>query len=78
MNIAAQVLKPKPDRSVYTTTPMASVFDAITLMAEKNVCGLVVREGAPVVKIITERDYVGKIAFMGGCQEQSKIRWANG
>ena len=65
MNIVAQVLKSKPDQSVYTTTPMASVFDAITLMAEKNVGGLVVMEGEPVVGIITERDYARKIALMG-------------
>ena len=36
VNIVAQVLKSKPDHSVYTTMPMASMFDAITLMAENG------------------------------------------
>ena len=74
VNIVAQVLKSKPDQSVYTTTPTASVFDAITLMAEKNVGGLVVMEGERVVGIITERDYARKIALKGRLSTETPVR----
>ena len=74
VNIVAQVLKSKPDQSVYTTTPTASVFDAITLMAEKNVGGLVVMDGERVVGIITERDYARKIALKGRLSRETPVR----
>ena len=75
MNIVAQILKSKTDQSVYTTTPTASVFDAITLMAAKNVGGLVVvTEGERVVGIITERDYARKIALLGRLSRETPVR----
>ena len=55
---------------------MASVFDAITLMAEKNVGGLVVMEGEPVVGIITERDYARKNGSHGTrAIQESPSQW---
>ena len=36
MSILAHILKSKPDHTVYTITPTASVFEALKLMAEKK------------------------------------------
>lgn len=74
MTIVAHILKAKPDHAVYTTTPPASVFDAIALMAEKNIGGLVVTEGDRVVGIITERDYARKIALRERSSSETTVR----
>ena len=74
MTIVAHLLKSKPSHAVYTTTPTTSVFDAITLMAEKNVGGLVVIEGERVVGIITERDYARKIALKARSSRETAVR----
>ena len=74
MTIVAHILKSKPGHTVYTTTQTASVFDAITLMAEKNIGGLVVMEGGRVVGIITERDYARKIALRARSSRETPVR----
>jgi CBS domain-containing protein len=74
MNIVAQILKSKPAQTAYTIAPVASVFDAIELMAQKNIGGLVVMEGERVVGIITERDYARKIALMARSSRETPVR----
>ena len=74
MTIVAHILKSKPGHTVHTTTPTASVFDAIALMAEKNIGGLVVMEGERVVGIITERDYARKIALRARSSRETPVR----
>jgi CBS domain-containing protein len=56
MKTAANLLKSKAHQSVHTITPEASVFDAIKLMADKNIGALLVMEGEGVAGIISERD----------------------
>jgi CBS domain-containing protein len=70
----AHILMSKPDRTVYTITPAASVFDAIKLMAEKSIGALVVTEGDKVVGIITERDYARKIILMARSSRETPVR----
>ena len=53
MKTAANLLKSKAHQSVHTITPEASVFDAIKLMADKNIGALVVMEAEQVAGIIT-------------------------
>ncbi len=74
MTTAAQILKSKPDKTVYTTTPAASVFDAVKLMADKNIGALVVMEGETVVGLITERDYSRKIVLMARSSRETPVR----
>ena len=74
MTTTAHILSSKPDKSIYTTTATASVFDAVTRMAEKNVGALVVMEGERVVGLITERDYARKIVLMARSSKDTLVR----
>lgn len=58
----AEVLKSKPISNVYSVTPDSSVFAAMKLMAEKGIGALVVLEGERLAGIVSERDYVRKVA----------------
>ena len=74
MKTAANLLTSKAHQSVHTTTPEASVFDAIKLMADKNIGALVVMEAEQVAGIITERDYARKIVLMSRSSKQTPVR----
>ena len=74
MKTAAQILGSKPDQTIHTITPSASVYDAVKLMAEKNVGALLVREGERIAGIITERDYARKIILMGRASKDTPVR----
>jgi len=65
MKTVAQILGSKPDQSVHTVEPTASVYDAVKLMADKNVGALVVTERGKVVGIVSERDYARKVVLLG-------------
>ena len=73
MKSAAQVLKAKPRQTVETVAPSTSVFDAVKLMAEKNIGALLVMENVSIVGIITERDYARKIVLMGRSSKQTPV-----
>jgi len=73
MKTAAQVLKSKPEQSVYSVTPATSILDAVKLMAEKNVGALLVLEGSKIVGMFTERDYARKVALMGRTSKDSPV-----
>jgi len=74
MKSVAHILKSKPDPTVYTIAPTASVLDALKRMAEKSIGALVVTEGEQVVGIITERDYARKIILMARSSKETPVR----
>jgi CBS domain-containing protein len=74
MKSVADILKSKPDQTIYTIAPTASVFDAVKLMAEKNIGALLVMEGEQMVGIITERDYARKIVLMTRSSKDTPVR----
>jgi CBS domain-containing protein len=74
MKIVAHILNLKPEQTVHTITPAASVFDAVKQMAEKSIGALVVIEGEKVVGIITERDYARKIILMARSSKETPVR----
>lgn len=59
---------------VWTITPSASVFEALKVVAEKSVGALVVMEGADLVGIISERDYVRKVILEGRSSKDTSCR----
>jgi CBS domain-containing protein len=60
MYTVKQLLDAKP-RDVVTIAPDASVFEALELMAEKDIGAVVVVHDDRVVGILSERDYARKV-----------------
>lgn len=48
-------------KEIFSITPDTTVFDAVSLMAEKNIGALLVMAGEQLAGIVTERDYARKI-----------------
>lgn len=61
-------------RNAWAIGPEATVFEAIQMMAEKNVGALLVTEGNRLVGIISERDYTRKVALKGKSSKQTAVR----
>ena len=60
--------------AVWTISPEATVFEAIKLMADKNVGALLVTERDKLVGIISERDYTRKVALRGKSSKETAVR----
>jgi CBS domain-containing protein len=74
MKTAAHLLRSKAHQSVYTITPEASVFDAIQLMADKNIGALLVMDADEIAGIVTERDYARKVVLLSRSSKQTPVR----
>jgi CBS domain-containing protein len=74
MKSIVQVLRSKPEQTVQAIAPSASVFDAVKMMAEKNIGALLVMEDVKVVGIITERDYARKVVLMDRSSKETPVR----
>jgi CBS domain-containing protein len=61
-------------KQVWCISPAATVFEAIQLMAEKNVGALLVTEGDRLVGIVSERDYTRKVALKGKSSKETAVR----
>jgi CBS domain-containing protein len=51
--------------TIWTVSPDATVFEAVSMMAEKNVGALLVVHGEELRGIISERDYTRKVMLRG-------------
>ncbi len=60
--------------SVWSIAPDALVYDAVALMAEKNVGALVVVQNGQLVGIISERDYTRKVMLRGKRSRETPVR----
>lgn len=60
-------------RDVYSVGPDATVYDAVAMMAEKNVGALLVVEDGRLVGIISERDYTRKVMLRGKRSRETKV-----
>ena len=74
MKTAADILKSKPHQTIFTIAPTASVYDAVRLMAVKNIGAVLVIESEHVAGIFTERDYARKIALMSRSSRETLVR----
>jgi CBS domain-containing protein len=59
---------------VWSITPDATVFDALTKMALKDVGALTVMEGDQLAGIISERDYARKVILQGKTSRTALVR----
>ncbi|MCX7256148.1 MAG: CBS domain-containing protein [Polaromonas sp.] len=74
MTSVAHILNSKADNAIQSITPGASVFEALELMASKNIGALLVMEGQEVRGIFTERDYARKIVLKGRLSPQTQVQ----
>ena len=68
-----QVLQGK-GHEVWSLDPNASVYDAIAMMADKEVGALVVMEADKLVGVVTERDYARKVVLQGRSSKGTKVK----
>ena len=73
MKSVLQILKSKPNQDVLSIAPDATVFDAMKLMAEKNIGALLVMEADDVRGIMSERDYARKVILAGRSSKEMKV-----
>lgn len=73
MKTIKEILEAKGSE-VWTIAPDASVMDAISLMAEKEVGALVVTEDGKLVGIISERDYARKVILKGRASRDTRVQ----
>ena len=60
--------------TVWTISPDATVFEAIQMMADKNVGAILVSEQEKLIGLISERDYTRKVALKGKSSKELKVR----
>ena len=72
MKTVSMLLESKGN-DVWSASPGTTVYDALVLMAEKNVGALLVLEGGRLVGIFSERDYARKVILHGKSSRQTTV-----
>ena len=68
------VLKTKP-QAIYTITPHATVYDALKMMADREVGSLlVISDSGELEGIVSERDYARKVILQGKSSKDTTVR----
>lgn len=73
MKTVRQLLEQKGGR-VLSTSPDASVYDALQIMADNEVGALVVLEGEKLAGIISERDYARNVILRGKTSKTTPVK----
>ena len=68
-----QVLQTKGS-NVWSVPPDATVYDALKVMAEKNIGAVLVIENGELIGIISERDYARKVALSGKSSKDTSVK----
>lgn len=73
MFIVKQILNQK-GRDVWSVPPDATIYEALELMAEKNIGAVLVMEDDALVGIFSERDYARKVVLQGRSSRETPVR----
>jgi CBS domain-containing protein len=66
------ILKQKSGQ-IWSIAPNATVYDALALMAEKEIGSLLVLDGNKLVGMLSERDYARKIILRGRSSKETRV-----
>ena len=66
-----QMLRGKP--VVHAVRPEDTVYDALRLMADKNIGAVLVRSGEQIDGILSERDYARKVILLGKTSKDTLV-----
>jgi len=72
MNTVRELLREKGSQ-VYIIAPQTTVYEALELMAAKNIGSLVVVEHGNVTGMFTERDYARKVILKGRSSKTTTV-----
>ena len=72
MSTVRQVLQSKSSE-VWSVVPKATVFDALRIMAEKDIGGVLVIRDRELVEIFSERDYARKVILEGKASKDTPV-----
>jgi predicted transcriptional regulator len=67
------VILNQKEGAVFSIAPDAMVFEAIQMMAEKNVGALLVMKSEKLVGVISERDYTRKVFLRGKKSKETRV-----
>ena len=72
-NIMVSQLLRRKGRQVYATRPETTVYEALQVMAEKNVGALLVVDSDGLAGIFSERDYARKVILQGKSSKDTPV-----
>jgi len=64
----------KKGTNVWSVSPDATVYDAMKMMADKDVGALLIMDGSELVGIVSERDYARKVILQGRSSKDTPVR----
>jgi len=73
LEIVRQILETK-GRAVWSINPDATIYDALKLMAEKEVGALLILNGDKPEGIFSERDYARKVVLKGKSSRETTVK----
>jgi CBS domain-containing protein len=72
MTTIRQILEQKGSQ-VWSVPPSSTVYDALRLLAERDIGALLVIEGEQLVGILSERDYARKVILKGKSSMKTEV-----
>lgn len=74
MKIVRDILREKGDQPVWTVEAGSTVYEALALMAEKNIGAVMVMKSGELTGILSERDYARKVVLKGRMSKDTPVR----
>ncbi len=73
MRTVSEILRNK-GYDIWSVAPDSTVYDALKLMAEKNVGAVLVMDAGILVGVLSERDYARKVILYGRSSRETAVR----